>query len=182
MERDAPVFTTNRPSVRYVSMVTSLHGNPGCLVTFSFISNKNVWTGREQRVNKKKHVLMGDNGRLLLYSTVFYLDRDDTKSMGESTKLRPDSRRITQYVSVRVTSHPAASRDVSEAAGHVHLCLTPPQTQHGHNATATAWWFPVVDPHSKILDVHRLPLSPNFFIFVQFSGKFGRMIGSLSMH
>ena len=158
MVRDVPVFTTNRPSVRYVSMVTSHHGYPGCLVTFSFISNKNLWTGREQRVNKKKHVLMGDNGRLLLYSTVFYLDRDDTKSMGESTKLRPDSRRITQYVSVRVTSHPAASRDVSEAAGHVHLCLTPPQAQHGHNAVllvlyntnATAWGFPVPDLHSKI--------------------------------
>ena len=108
---------------------------------------------------------MGDNGRLLLYSTVFYLDRDDTKSMGESTKLRPDSRRITQYVSVSVTSHPAASRDVSEAAGHVHLCLTPPQTQQGHNATATAWWFPVADQHSKILDVRRLPSSPNFWKF-----------------
>lgn len=33
---------------------------------------------------------------------VFYLDCDDTKSLGESTKLRSDSRRIAQYVSVRI--------------------------------------------------------------------------------
>ena len=36
--------------------------------------------------------------------------------------------------------------------------------------------IPVADLHSKILDA-RLPLGPIFFIFINFSGKFGQIIG-----